>query len=204
MRRLTVLLVAILSSPAVADDRDAAPARPTMRQIAGGGLRKPPSARDLIDARAALKARFRGPLSHTETAAGAVTTAAIFLDAALAETDSSLRWLLLDEARRLGAAAGDADIIRRSVALQSATFDFDEIEAELESLGQVPLRALDPRRATQMAAAAEALADRAAADGRRSEATDAQMLAVRSWQRAGNRQAAHAAAAKQDALARGN
>jgi len=109
----------------------------------------------------------------------------------------------LDEARRLGAAAGNAETIKRAVAMQSATFDFDEIEAELESLGRVPLRALDPERATQMAKAAEALAARAAADGRRADAVDAQMLAVRSWQRAGNLDAARAAAAQHDAMTGG-
>lgn len=198
------LVLALLSSPALAAEPGPASLRPAMRQLAASGsLAKPPSNRDLVDARATLKARFREPLSHTETATGAIAAAEIFLNAALTEDDPPLRWLLLDEARRLGAAAGNAETIKRAVAMQSATFDFDEIEAELESLGRVPLRALDPERATQMAKAAEALAARAAADGRRADAIDAQMLAVRSWQRAGNLDAARAAAAQHDAMTGG-
>lgn len=195
MRRLLPLLL-LASLPAQADDS----ARPGMRQLASSGsLAKPPSTRDLVDARAALKTRYREPLSHTETAAGALTAAEIFVNAAITEDDKPLKWLLLDEARRLGAAAGNAEMIKRAIAIQSSAFAFDEIAAELESLGQIPLRALDPRRATLMAAAAEALADRARVDGRSDMATDAQTLAIRSWQRAGNREAARAAAAKLDA-----
>lgn len=198
--RPPLILLALVCSPALAAEPAAAP-RPAMRQLtASGSLAKPPSNRDLVDARATLKARFREPLSHTETAAGALSAADTFLQAAIIETDSPLRWLLLDEARRLGAAAGDAEMIKRAVAMQSATFDFDEIASELESLGQVPLRALDPQRARQMAIVAETLAARAAADDRRAEAADAQMLAVRSWQRAGDLNAARTAAAKHDAL----
>ena len=195
MRRLLPLLL-LASLPAHADDS----ARPGMRQLASSGsLAKPPSTRDLIDARATLKTRYREPLSHTQTAAGATAAAELFINAALTEDDKPLKWLLIDEARRLGAAAGNAEMIKRAIAMQSATFDFDEIAAELESLGQIPLRALDPHRATLMATAAEALADRARADGRSDMATDAQTLAIRSWQRAGNREAARAAAAKLDA-----
>lgn len=198
--RLTSILLAFVCMPALAAE-PATTSRPAMRQLeSSGSLAKPPSNRDLVDARATLKSRFREVLSHTETAAGAMATAETFLDAALTESDGPLRWLLLDEARRLGAAAGNAQTIQRAVAMQAATFDFDEIEAELESLGRVPLRALDPQRATQMAIAAEALAARAAADGRKADAADAQTLAVRSWQRAGNLDAARVAARKHDAI----
>jgi hypothetical protein len=191
---LLLALAVLFCCPAAADE---ATGRPTMRQFsAGGSLANPPSARDLVDARAELKARFREPLAHTETTAGALMAAETFMEAAVTEDGKPLKWLLLDEARRLGAAAGNADMIKRAIAIQSAAFEFDEIEAELASLGQVPLLALDPRRATLMAMAAEALADRAWADGRSDMATDAQHLAIRSWERAGNRAAAYAAAAK--------
>jgi len=199
-----VALFAALCSAAAMAAEPAAPAdRPTMRQLAtAGGLATPPSARELVDARAELKARFREPLAHTDTAAGASLAVEIFLDAAAHESGMPLKWLLLDEARRLGASVGNADAIKRSIAIASATFDFDELETELESLEQIPLRALDPRKAAMMASAAASLADRAAADGRRQIAVDAQMLAVRSWQRAGNREAAKAAAARHDELAK--
>lgn len=194
--RLFVMPLVVVCSVACADDV----ARPTMRQIpAAISLAKPPSARELVDARAALKSRFREPLSHTQSAVGALAAADALLNAAITEDDKPLKWLLLDEARRLGAAAGNAETIRQAIAMQAASFDFDDIEAELESLGQIPLRALDPQRATLLAKAAESLADRARTDGRDDMAADAQMLAVRSWQRAGNRDAAQAAAAKLDA-----
>ena len=115
---LLIALALLFCCPAVADE---ATGRPTMRQFsAGGTLAKPPSARELVDARATLKARFREPLSHTETTVGALMAAEIFVEASLTEDDKPLKWLLLDEARRLGAATGNADMIKRAIAMQSA------------------------------------------------------------------------------------
>lgn len=181
----TLLIVALLATAASAEDR------PAMRQLAASGpLPAPPSQRDLVDARAVLKARFREPLAHTETAAGARSAADALLAAAQSETDDSLKWLLLDEARRLGASAGSAELVSRAVTLASAVFDVDEQTLELESLREIPLRALDPARATRLAEAAERIATRAATDGRTDLATAARLLAFKAWQRAGNTAAA--------------
>ncbi|MFM8379736.1 MAG: hypothetical protein ACKOB1_10485, partial [Planctomycetia bacterium] len=185
MPLLALVLAALLTTAASAEER------PTMRQLAASPtLAAPPSKRELVDARAALNARFKGPLSHTETAAGARTAATMLLDAAHDETEPALKWLLLDEARRLGAAAGSAEIVSRAITLTSAVFDVDELAAELESLGEIPLRALDPGRAGRLAEAAERIAARADTDGRPDLATDARLLAYKAWQRAGNPAAA--------------
>ena len=191
MAILAILLAALLSAAANAEDR------PTMRQLAASStLAAPPSQRDLVDARAALKARFKEPLSHTQTAAGARHAATTLLDAAHEETEPALKWLLLAEARRLGAAAGSAEIVNRAITLTSAVFDVDELATELESLGEIPLRALDAQKTVQFAAAAEKLATRAEADGQEETAQSAWLLAFRSWQRCGNLEAARRAEAK--------
>jgi hypothetical protein len=188
---LALLLAALLTTAASAEER------PTMRQLAASAtLAPPPSQRDLVDARAALKARFKEPLSHTETAAGARSAATTLLDAAHEETEPALKWLLLAEARRLGAAAGSAEIVSRAITLTSAVFDVDELATELESLGEIPLRALDPARAGRLAEAAERLAARADTDGRADLASAAKLLAYKAWQRAGNPAAARRAAAQ--------
>jgi hypothetical protein len=180
-----LLFAVALATAAHAEDR------PTMRQLpASAALPRPPTQRDLVDARAALKARFKDALSHTETAAGARTAADTLLAAAHDEPQTALKWLLLDEARRLGAASGNAEIVSRAVALTSAVFDVDELALELESLGEIPLRPLDPGRATRLAEAAERIATRAQTDGRTDLAEDARHLAFKAWQRAGNTAAA--------------
>ena len=185
MAVVAILIVALLADAARAEDR------PTMRQLpASAALPKPPSQRDLVDARAALKARFKAALSHTETAAGARTAADALLAAARDERQPALKWLLLDEARRLGAAAGSAEIVSRAVALMSAVYDVDELAIELESLAEIPLRPLDSARATRLAEAAERIATRAGTDGREDLAADARHLAFKAWQRAGNTAAA--------------
>lgn len=185
MHLLAILLAAILTTGAHAEDR------PTMRQLpASASLPKPPSQRDLVDARATLKARFKAALSHTDTAAGARAAADTLLAAAHDEPQTALKWLVLDEARRLGAAAGSAEIVSRAVTLTSAVFDVDELALEFESLAEIPLRPLDPARATRLAEAAERIATRAQTDGRADLAADARHLAYKAWQRAGNTAAA--------------
>lgn len=185
MRAAILCIAALLAGDARAEDR------PAMRQLpASAALPKPPSQRDLVDARAALQARFKAALSHADTAAGARTAADTLLAAAHGEPPTALTWLLLDEARRLGAAAGSAEIVSRAVALASASFDIDELTLELDSLAEIPLRPLDPARATRLAEAAERIATRADTDGRTALAADARHLAYKAWQRAGNTAAA--------------
>jgi hypothetical protein len=111
---------------------------------------------------------------------------------------------MLDEARRLGEAAGQAGLVNRAITLAAATYDFDAIDTELRCLKQIPLRGLDAQRAASLASAAENIATRAEADQRLDKAVSATLLAYRSWQRAGNKEAAHQAAARHDALVQGN
>jgi len=178
--------------------------RPRMQQLEpGGGLEKPPSSRDLAIERVELRRRFRDTLSHANTSAGARLAAESLLTAAFTENDRSLKWLMLDEARRLGEAAGEAGIVNRAITMASAVYDFDAIEMELRCLKQIPLRGLDAQRASSLASAAENVATRAEADGRLDKAVSATLLAYRAWQRAGNKQAARQAAMRHDALVQG-
>lgn len=189
--------ITFLAAVAVA----AEPGRPVMRELPPRALDRPPSPRALVDARAELQRRFRGPLARANSTAGANHAAELLLDAAVAEADRSLKWLMFAEARRLAGTTGNAPVIDHAIVLASASFDFDEIALELESLGEIPLRGLDAGRASLMAQVAERLATRAETDDRLAEARDAQMLAVRAWQRAGNKAAAVNAAVRHDALA---
>lgn len=183
--RLALLTCVFLSAAAVADER------PGMRQMSRpGGLLSPPTQRDLVDARATLKERFREPLSHADTSTGAMQAAAILLEAATSEVDPALKWLMLDEARELGISTGQAVIVNRAVTAASAFYEFDTLAIELRSLGDIPLRALDPTRATRLAEAAETMASRADADSRPDVAAAARRLAVNAWQRSGNLDAA--------------
>jgi hypothetical protein len=185
MMTAVAVLLAFLATAAHAEDR------PTMRQLpASAALPRPPSKRDLVDARTALDARFKAALSHTATAAGARTAADTLLAAAHEEPEAALKWLMLDEARRLGAASGSAEIVSRAATLTSAVFDVDELALELESLTEIPLRPLDSARASRLAEAAERIATRADTDGRTELAADARHLAFKAWQRAGNTAAA--------------
>jgi len=172
-----------------------------MEQLAGPrGLGSPPSSRDLAAARTEMQRRYREVLSHTGTAAGARLAAETLLNESFEEPNRPLKWLMLEEARRLGEAAGQATIVSRSISLAAATWDFDAIQVELRCLKQIPLRGLDPQRAAGLASAADAVATRAEADGRTHEAVAATLLAYRAWQRAGNMVAAQQAAARHDAL----
>jgi len=104
--------------------------------------------------------------------------------------------VLLDEARRLGEACGQARIVSRSFAMAAGFYDVDDIGGELRSLRHFPIRVLDPLRAATLARSAEQLASRAAESRRLREAVEAEDLAIRAWQRAGNIEAARAAAAR--------
>ena len=175
--------------------------RPRMEQLSTtAGLDKPPSSRDLALSRAEMQRRFRESLSHANTAAGARLAAETLLTAAITENDRSLKWLMLDEARRLGEASGQASLVNRAITMAAAAYDVDAIDMELRCLKQIPLRGLDAQRASSLASAAENIATRAEADQRLDKAVSATLLAYRAWQRAGNKEAAHRAAVRHDAL----
>ena len=204
------ILVAGMTAPAHAEQPTPAPRpaeqprpsqRPAMRQMpVSSALQMPPSQRDLVAARKELKARFREPLLHTETTAGAMAAAEELFAAAISEEEPRLKWLLLAESRRLATTAGNAAAITRAITLACATYEFDALELELRSLTEIPLRSLDSARAVAFATVAENLALRAEADGRLEIAVSGQTLAIRAWQRAGNTTAARRAAIRHDAL----
>lgn len=190
------LALTCLAAPAAAEQ-----GRPTMRALpSASNLQSPPTQRDLVEARVEMRRRFREPLAHTETATGARVAADVLIEAAAGESDRSLRWLLLVEARRLAVAAGSAAIVDRAVTLASANYAFDAEREALRSLSEIPLRGLHGGGATELAEAAERVAMRAETDRRLDLAVEAQSLAIRAWQRAGNRAAARLAAARHDAI----
>lgn len=188
--------------PARADDTAARP-RPAMGQLAPAARSDaPPSSRDLVDARADMQRRFRSLLAHAGTAAAARAAAETLLQEAIDEPDRNLKWLMLEESRRLGESAGQALIVSRAIGLAAASYDFDAIDKELRCLQQMPLRGLDAQRAAALATAAGAIATRAEADGRTDKAVAATLLAYRAWQRAGDHEAARRAATRHDGLLR--
>jgi hypothetical protein len=189
------LLIALVAATALADDAAPIP-RPVMKQLPEGGLPQPPSDRALVDARKELKARFRGLLARSDSAAGATLACDALYSSAITEPDAALKWLMLAESRRLAIDTGRADCVSRAITLASASYDFDALALELESLGEIPLRALDAQKTVQFAAAAEKLATRAEADGQEETAQSAWLLAFRSWQRCGNLEAARRAEAR--------
>ncbi len=164
-------------------------------------LDQPPPSRALVDARAELQRRYREPLFRARSAAGANQAAEMFVEAGANEPDRALKWLLFAEARRLGAASGNAAVIHRSIVLASATYEFDALEMEFRSLDEIPLRGLSPQRASGVAEAAEAVASRAAIDGRRELALESQDLAIRAWQRAGAKEACRRAMVRHGEIA---
>lgn len=186
---------------AVGQPIDTTEARPMMQQLGqAGGLDKQPSSLELARSRSEFQRRFRDPLSHSNTAAGARLAADTLLTAATTENDLALKWLMLEEARRLGEATGQAGLVHRAITLASAIYEVDAIEMELRCLKQIPLRGLDSQRAASLASAAENIATRAEADQRLDKAVAATLLAYRAWQRAGNKEAARQAAARHDSL----
>lgn len=198
--RSASILVVLVPLAATAADVAERPARPVMHQLPPAAAARLPSQRDIVRARAELKRRFRGPLSHTETATGASTAAAMLIDAAGREDDRALKWLLLLEARRLASAAGNAVTVARAVVLASAAYDFDAVAEEYRALAEIPLRGIDEPRAGDLAQVAEQLSLRAESEGRIDMAADAQSLAVRAWQRAGDLVSARRADARLAAL----
>ena len=192
---MRALLIALVATTALADDA-AAIARPSMRQLPEGGVPKPPSDRELVDARKELKARFRGLLTRADSAAGATLACDALYSTAITEPDATLKWLMLAESRRFAIKTGRAECVSRAIALASASYDFNALAMELESLGEIPLRALDARKTIELAEAAEQLAARAEADGQEETAQSAWLLAFRSWQRCGNLEAARRAEAR--------
>ncbi len=184
MRGLVILLVAGWAAVALAGERLVMTSLP--REASG---REPPSQRALVDARAELKDRYRELLFRARSSAGAELAAETFLEAAIAEEDRALKWLLMAEARRLGSASGNAAVISRAITLASATYDFDALDMEYRALAEIPLRGISPTRSVRLAESAERLAMRAEIDGRIGLALAAQDLSIRAWQRAGAKEA---------------
>jgi hypothetical protein len=193
-------VVLVFAAPAVADEPpavDPAPARLGVRQFPDAAvIDGPPSARELIDARADFEARYPGVLARGRTSAGAAVLADALIDEAAAEADRGVKWLMLAEARRMAVASGNAAAVDRAIVQASATFEFDAIDEELRSLKEIPVRLLAPERAVTFAEVSERVAGRAESDGRIDEAAASLALAIRGWQRAGHVPAARKAAAR--------
>ena len=175
--------------------------RPVMTSLPAANTRQPPSPRALVDARAELQRRYREVLFRATTSAGADRAAEIFVEDGAAEPDRALKWLLLDEARRFGAASGNAVAISRAVTLASATYDFDSLDMEYRALVEIPLRGVSAERALAVAGAAEGVATKAEIDRRFELALLAQDLAIKAWQRAGAREACRRAMIRHSEMA---
>lgn len=199
--RIWMALGMVLHATTAAAIEPAAPGgRVMMRQMAPASAGAPPAARELIDARETFHDRYGDRRGRTPSSAAAIALATLLTDAATAETDPPVRWLMLAEARRLAAAAGDAVTLDRAFVLAAASWEFDAHAEEYRLLEGIPVRLLDTRRAAALARVAEVLATRAETDGRRELSADALALAVRGWQRAGDRAAAGQAADRLERL----
>lgn len=200
-----LLFAAVLLSALVAHADEPPAARPTMQQLpAEAAVDIPPTARELVDARAEFERRYPGILARGRTTAGAAVIAEALIEAAASEEDRDVKWFMLAEARRLAVASGNAAALDRAVVLASATYEFDAVEEELRSLKEIPIRLLAPQRAAAFAEVAEQVAGRAESERRRDLAIQSLNLAVRGWQRAGVIDAARKAAARHDALIAGD
>jgi len=178
-----------------------APGRPSMRDMApapGGG--SVPSGSALSRARAGFRRRYGSMATAARSKPEAIRTAETLLGDAAGESSAALRWVMLDEARRLAVAAGDADAVSRVVRVAAADFGLDGLRLEYRSLREIPLRALRPDDAGELARRAESLATSAETDARPTVALDALSLAMRAWQAAGRTEEARAAAVRHDAL----
>lgn len=189
--------------PSSEDDEGAAsrPERPRMQSLApsrrGGVV---PSQRALVDARATFRQRYGNPAARARTSTATLLVAEALLAEAADESDPAVKWVILDEARKLAISAGSPLIIGRAVRIASSEFDFDALNVEYRSLLEIPLRALDPGRASELAAAAEGIATRAEIDRSFDLALLAQGLSIRAWQRAGNIYGARTASKRLEAL----
>lgn len=175
--------------PSSEDDEGAIPRpeRPRMQSLApssrGGVV---PSQRALVDARATFRQRYGNPATRARTSTATVLVAEALLAEATDESDPAVKWVILDEARKLAISAGSPRIIGRAVRIASSEFDFDALNVEYRSLIEIPLRALDPGRASELAEAADGIATRAEIDRSFDLALLAEGLSIRAWQRAGN------------------
>ena len=157
--------LAAATRPAHGDDANAAdtaaaPERPVMRQLGvAAAANALPTSQDIAGARPVFRRRFREPLAHTASAAGARQAAEMLLAAADSEPDRTIRWLLWDESRRLGEASGQAGL----VAVRRLRLRRDR--------GGTPIAQADPaagaRRAPRRWRGPRGRADRRAGHGRR-------------------------------------
>ena len=197
---------AVQAAPPSSEDDDGAasrPERPRMQSLApssrGGAV---PSQRALVDARATFRQRYGNPASRARTSTATLLVAEALLAEATDESDPAVKWVILDESRKLAISAGSPQIIGRAVRIASSEFDFDALNVEYRSLLEIPLRALDPGRASELAMAAEGIATRAEIDRSFDQAILAQGLSIRAWQRAGNIDGARTATKRLEALER--
>ncbi len=197
---------AVQAAPPSSEDDDGAasrPERPRMQSLApssrGGAV---PSQRALVDARATFRQRYGNPASRARTSTATLLVAEALLAEATDESDPAVKWVILDESRKLAISAGSPQIIGRAVRIASSEFDFDALNVEYRSLLEIPLRALDPGRASELAMAAEGIATRAEIDRSFDQALLAQGLSIRAWQRAGNIDGARTATKRLEALER--
>jgi len=159
-----------------------------------------PSQRALVDARSEFRQRYGDPGARVRTSSATLLLAEALMAEAAGESDAAVKWVILEEARKLAISAGSPLLIGRVVRVASAEFDFDALAVEYRSLFEIPLRALDPVRASELAIAAAGVATQAETDNRLAVAIPAQSLTVRAWQRAGNIQAARDASQRLEAL----
>lgn len=159
------------------------------------GLRRPPSGDELADARREFRIHCRDLLLVSRSRSGARMVAGILEEAAAAEKDPCVQWVLLEQSIRLGTASGDPRRIESAVDLAADLFLIDPIRAELDALGDIPLRALAPGRAEDVARAAERIAGEIPEERFRDRRT-AWTLAADAWKRAGQPSRAKAAGTK--------
>ena len=163
-------------------------------------LDAPPSAMALSKARVEYRRRHGDPRPGAGSLATVMTEADDLMAEAMAERSTAMRWVLLDEARKRGVAAGSAVVIGRAVRLLGAEFEIDELSLEYRSLREIPLRGVRGHRAAEIARSADALATTAEIDGRIGVAVDSLALSVRAWQAAGSPGDARSAAERHDSL----
>lgn len=190
--------------PSIADaEREPRSERPRMSTLApslrAGAV---PTPRALVDARSEFRERYGNPAARVRTSSATLLLAEALLAEAAGESDPAVKWVILDEARKLAVSAGSPVTVGRSVRLAAATYDFDAPLVEYRALLEIPLRALEPSRASELAVAAANVAVRAESDDRYDLACSAQSLAVRAWQRAGDIPAARSASQRLEILER--